>query len=160
MPSFDILEEYARRIEDEMSPSARKDDGPAKTKKCPSCSAELALGEKTCSSCGYEFPLRATKFKTCDKCHTLNPISTEACQQCGSSFLMDFVLSLDQALRTGAIIRGLDLDEAEVQEGEKLAGAVREKVLQSGDAKLIKLIQVLPEETWGRLKTILNGDDA
>lgn len=73
---------------------------------------------------------------------------------------MDFVLSLDEALRTGAIVRGLDLDEAEVQEGENLAESVRQKILQSGDAKLIKLIQVLPEETWGRLKTILNDNEA
>ena len=159
MPSFDTLEEYARRVEDEMSPAARKDDSPAKTKKCPSCSAELALGDKSCSSCGYEFPARATKFKTCDKCYALNPISAEVCQNCGSSFLMDFVLSLDEALRTGAIVRGLDLDETEVQEGENLAESVRQKILQSGDAKLIKLIQVLPEETWGRLRTILNDND-
>ena len=152
MPSFDILEEYARRVEDEMSPSARRDDGPPKTKKCPSCSAELGLGEKLCSSCGYEFPERATKFKSCDKCNALNPISAEHCQQCGSSFLMDFVLSLDEALRTGAIVRGLDLEETEVQEGENLAELSEKGYSQTGDAKLIQANSSLARRNLGQIK--------
>ena len=45
----------------------------------------------------------------------------------------DFILTLDEALRTGAIVRGMDLDESEVQEGERIAEIVRGRVLRSGD---------------------------
>jgi superfamily II DNA or RNA helicase len=34
MPSFDILEAYARKVEDEMSPSARKEEAPPRFKRC------------------------------------------------------------------------------------------------------------------------------
>ena len=35
MPSFETFETYARRVEEEMSPSARAGDGTPKTKRCP-----------------------------------------------------------------------------------------------------------------------------
>jgi len=159
MPSFETLEVYARRVEDEMSLPARKDVGPSKTKKCPDCTAENPLDAKTCSFCGYEFPARPTKFKTCDACQSLNPLGATECQSCGKSFSATFVLSLEEALRTGAIVRGMDIDEDDVQKGEALAEGTRRKVLESGDAKLVKFIQTFPEETWARLKSILNSDD-
>ena len=103
MPRLDILEEYARRVEDEMSPYARKDDGQPMIKRCPSCSAELGLGEKLCSSCGYECPERATKCKSCDKCNARKAISALHCQRWGCPIVMDLVLRLDEALRPGAL---------------------------------------------------------
>lgn len=80
------------------------------------------------------------------------------CHACGSAFTHDFVLTLDEALRTGAIVRGIDLEEAEVQEGERIAEVVRGRVLRSGDQKLVKIIQTLPDESWARLRTILATD--
>jgi superfamily II DNA or RNA helicase len=159
MPSFDVFEEFARRVEEEMSPAARKASGEPKTKKCPSCNHEMNLGEMKCEVCGYDFPVRPTRFKTCEACGGLNPLSATECQNCSHSFAANFTLTLDEALRMGAIVRGMDIDEVEVQDAEGIAENVRRKVLDSGDAKLIKLIRTFPEETWGRLKTILNDDD-
>lgn len=155
MPSFDLLEEYARRVEEEMSPSARKDDGPAKTRRCPVCSSENALSNTVCDSCRYEFPQRQGRFKECDDCGSLNPVSAKTCQSCGKSFQTNFVITLDEALRAGAIVRGMDIEEDEVQEGEEIANSLRNSVMASGDEKLVKVIRQLPEESWARLKRIM-----
>ncbi len=68
-------------------------------------------------------------------------------------------MSLDEALRTGAIVRGMDLDEEEVQIAEKMAQPVRDKILRSGDDTLIRIIKTLPEESFARLKNILETPD-
>jgi superfamily II DNA or RNA helicase len=155
MPSFDILEAYARKVEEEMSPAARRDE-PAKTKRCPVCSTEASIKATSCEVCGYDFPARQARFKPCPKCEALNPITASSCQDCGASFTSTFILTLDEALRVGAIVRGMDIDEDEVREGEEMASAVRERMLESGDEKLIRLVKILPEESWARLRNILN----
>lgn len=156
MPSFDTLEVYARRIEEEMSASARQDSGPPKTKKCPTCATESPLSAKFCEACGYEFPKPQTKFKPCAKCGALNVLSAKNCQSCGESFSTNFVLTLDEALRAGAIVRGMDIDEQDVKEGEAIAESVRKLVIASGDEKLVRVIKQLPEESWARLKKLMN----
>ena len=159
MPTHRIFEEYARRVEEEMSPAVRKDSPPATTKICPICEAKCPKDEETCHECGHEFPLRTPGFKTCSECESLNPIGAEECQVCGHSFRHDFDISLNEALRLGAIIRGMDLDEEEVREGEKIGNEVRTAILKSGDDALINLLQKLPEESWGRLKNMVNKDE-
>ena len=159
MPSFDILEGHARRIEDEMSASARVDGGPPKAKKCPICSTEAAIAAKFCDVCGHEFETRAARFKTCDQCEALNPVSAKECQDCGASFMQAFVLTLDEALRTGTIVRGMDVDETETQEGEQIADRIRRLVMTSGDAKLIGIFKGLPEESFGRVKRLFEDPD-
>jgi hypothetical protein len=67
------------------------------------------------------------------------------------------VLTLDEALRAGAIIRGVDIDEDELQLGEKMAEPVRERILRSGDEQLVRILRVLPEESFARLKGILSN---
>lgn len=156
MPSFDILERFARRVEDEMSAAAKHDAGPPKTKKCPACTTEAALSARFCEVCGFEFPQAPPRFKACSKCGGLNTLSARTCQHCGESFAATFVLTLDEALRTGAIVRGMDIDEEDVQEGEAMAESVRRVVMASGDAKLVKVIKQLPEESWARLKKLMN----
>jgi hypothetical protein len=54
-----------------------------------------------------------------------------------ASFSSRFVLTLDEALRTGAIVRGMDLTEEEVRVAEEMAGQVRERILASGDEHLV-----------------------
>ena len=49
----------------------------------------------------------------------------------------------------------MDLDEAEVQQGEAMALPVRDKILKSGDQNLVQILKVLPEESFARLKGIL-----
>jgi len=156
MPSFDTLETYARRVEDEMSAAAKKEDGPPKTKKCPVCTTEAPLGSKQCDVCGHEFPQATPRFKPCRVCEGLNVMSAKTCQHCGASFATEFTLTLDEALRAGAIVRGMDIDEDDVQEGEAMAHDFRRDAIASGDAKLVEMIRKLPEETWGRLKKIMD----
>jgi hypothetical protein len=85
----------------------------------------------------------------------LNSRSASACESCGASFSASFTLTLNEALRTGAIVRGMDLDEAEVRESEQLAPLIRGKILQSGDETLVRLMKNLPDESWARLRDIL-----
>jgi len=70
-------------------------------------------------------------------------------------FTTGFTLTLDEALRTGAIVRGTDLEESEVREAEQIAPIIRGRVLQSGDEKLVRILKVLPDESWARLRDIL-----
>jgi ribosomal 50S subunit-associated protein YjgA (DUF615 family) len=81
------------------------------------------------------------------------------CQHCGESFATDFVLTLDEALRAGAIVRGMDVDEEDVKQGEAMAETVRKMVLASGDEKLVRVIKQLPEESWARLKKLMSDEN-
>jgi len=155
MPSFATFEEYARRVENEMSPAKRKEPGTPKTKRCPVCGNECRINAQTCDNCGHEFSEGPTRTKTCDTCGEENPITAEVCHNCGKAFKPDYVLTLDDALRTGAIVRGMDISEDEVKQGESMSDSVKAKILQSGDEKLIQLLRVLPEESFGHLKSIL-----
>ena len=130
-----------------------------KTKKCSVCGTECELSEKICDCCGYEFPRRLdpTGFKACSSCGALNLSNAKNCHQCGDSFGASFTLTLDEALRTGAIVRGMDIDEVDVKESERIAKSVREKVLESGDKILIQFVKSMPEESYARLHSILSS---
>ncbi len=154
MPSFETFETYARRVEEEMSLPTRADT-PPRQKRCPACRHECSLGTYECPDCGYEFPTRTERVKNCTVCGALNPIAASTCHACGTSFEHSFALTLDEALRTGAIVRGMDIEESEVRAAEEMAPMVRERVLRSGDQRLVKILQALPDESWARLKTIL-----
>lgn len=156
MPTLNIFEEYARRVEEEMSPQARKHT-PPNIKICPACEAENSKKATECKECGTEFPKTEPKFKTCDNCEMLNPLSAESCQHCGESFKAEFDITLNEALRMGAIVRGMDLEEEEVRDAEKSKGKIKKEILSSGDDKLIGLLKQLPEEAYGRLKKILDS---
>lgn len=156
MPSFDTFEAYARRVEKEMPAALRKEPPAPRTKKCPVCRHECDLGAHECPSCGHEFPPIGGTFKACPDCGALNPVGATSCQACGSDFRAEFLVTLDEALRTGAIIRGMDVDEDDVREGERIAQPVRDMVLRSGDETLIRLTRVIPDESFARLKRILD----
>jgi superfamily II DNA or RNA helicase len=158
MPAFETFERYARRVEEEMSPGARIEDKKPRLKRCPKCQHECEPGAAECPACGYEFPVLPPKFKLCGSCGAKNPMSAMACHACGHSFMPSFVLTLDEALRTGAIVRGMDIEEGDVRKGEAMADGVRAVVLQSGDARLVKVLSVLPEESWARLRDILSAN--
>lgn len=155
MPSFETLETYARRIEDEMSPSARAGSDEPRTKRCPACEHECQLGVQTCPECGHGFPERTPRVKQCGGCNALNPVTAVKCHACGKSFTQSFLITLDEALRSGAIVRGMDIEEIDVRAAEQMAPAVRKLVLQSGDQRLVKVLQTLPDESWARLRNIL-----
>lgn len=156
MPTHRIFEEYARRVEAEMSAKARR-EGPKKaTKICPACGSSNPLDATSCADCGHEFPPRAHQLKPCSECGALNTLGAAECQACGHSFKQDFEVTLNEALRMGAIIRGMDLDEDEVRDGEENKEEILRAVLKSGDDAIIRVVKQLPEESWGRLRRILN----
>lgn len=158
MPSWEVFETYARRVEEEMPVHLRK-DVQASTKKCPICATENSLGAKICTSCAYEFPSRQRATKSCGSCGALNDIAATECQACGVSFenLQQFRLTLDEALRAGAIVRGMDIDEEAVQQSEAIAQEFRLQILKSGDESLVKILKLLPEEGYSRLVDIINS---
>jgi hypothetical protein len=51
----------------------------------------------------------------------------------------------------------MDLPEDEVKIGEQLAPLIREGILASGDAQLVRILKILPEESFARLKGILEA---
>lgn len=155
MPSFETFEVYARRVEEEMSAAARSAKDEPRTKRCAVCGHECALGDKECPSCGHEFPVAPKRTKPCGQCGALNPVTATSCHACGESFSQTFTLTLDEALRAGAIVRGMDLDESEVREAEQMAPNVRNLILRSGDNRLVRILNTLPDESWARLKSIL-----
>jgi superfamily II DNA or RNA helicase len=155
MPSFDTLETYALKVEREMLASTRKQAQRPKTKQCPDCHTECDLSAATCLVCGHEFPKRVPRTKECPECHATNRLNAKKCDVCGHSFIAKFHLTLEEALRTGVISRGMDISEEEAREGEALAADVRAKILKSGDENLLKLLKTFPPETFGRLKSIL-----
>jgi superfamily II DNA or RNA helicase len=156
MPSWEIFDQYARRIEREMSASKRGggEDKP-KNKKCPSCSTELDLSATNCNVCGHEFPAVIRQLKECPQCQAKNRLSAPECHVCHYSYLQEYKLTLEEALRMGAIVRGLDLTEEEVREAEEMMPELRATILKSGDENLIKLLQRIPDESFARLTQIL-----
>jgi superfamily II DNA or RNA helicase len=154
MPSWEIFDKYARRVESEMSASAKKEKS-SSTKKCPSCTTELPLNATSCNVCDHEFPLKPRQMKNCPKCDALNRLSASTCHSCSNSFQQEFKLTLEEAMRVGAIVRGIDMTEEEVMESEAMAPELRKLFLSSGDEKIIKILKTMPEESYSRLAAIM-----
>jgi len=157
MPSFETFENYARRVEDEMSPRARNASEQERFKRCSECGQKCSLSTTDCPVCDTTLPVAAERLKACGPCGYLNPIAAKECHGCGESFSHDIKITLEEALRNGAIARGMDIEEHEVREAEDLAPLVRNRILGSGDHRLIKIIQTLPDESWARLRNIFEN---
>ena len=160
MPNTEIFDRYAERVEKEMSPHMRSDDTQNRTKKCPVCDKENSLSAKVCE-CGYEFPERKQSYKECpnQECLTLNPVTAKECEACGTSFSNQFTIKLEDALRMGAIVRGMQLSEEEVQESEKIADQVREDILSTGDEIIIRMFRKFPDESFSRIMKVLKKNE-
>src|SRR5262249_40662324 len=90
MPSFELLESYARKAQDEIAPSKRRAAGDHKTKKCAVCRRECEMSASACPLCGHEFPKKVPKTKECPQCHSPNSLSAKKCETCGHSFVAQF----------------------------------------------------------------------
>jgi superfamily II DNA or RNA helicase len=160
MPTHNIFEEYARRVEGEMKASDVASELEKKTKVCPVCETECSMDAKICPNelCKYKFPTKKTKLKTCQNelCKAQNPINAEKCQKCGSKFGYEYTLTLDTALRMGGIARQMDVDEEDVQFAEKYYKNIRKEILESGDARAIEVLSLFPEESMLKIKRILD----
>jgi superfamily II DNA or RNA helicase len=157
MPAHPIFELYATRVEREMGPVHAKDRAPTE-KSCPVCEEKVPLNASVCGCCGHKWPENVAKLKPCHECEGLNPLTAKECMHCGATLGVEFDLDLNDALRVGAIVRGMEIDEADVLEAEELRDNVRRKILKSGDEKLIYIVKQLPEESWASLKHILNAE--
>ena len=92
----------------------------------------MPLDAAICGCCGYKWLERVAKLKPCHECEGLNPLSANECMHCGASLGVEFDLDLNDALRVGAIVRGMEIDEADVLEAEELRDNVRRRILKSG----------------------------
>ncbi len=157
MPSILTFEDYALRVEDEMR-DAGVQTKIMNFKICPQCSNQCDKKAKECDSCGYEFPVRPPAFKDCPECDTQNVLAAKICQNCGFEFTQNykFEITLKDALRDGAIIRGMYVDEDTVQLGEEMQEEFREVIKSSGNKSLLDLISRLPPEAYGQLVEIIN----
>ena len=128
------------------------------TKICPKCEEENDKKNVECKFCGYEFPQRKTRFRTCEKedCKHPNPVHLDECQNCGEKLGHDFIITLDNALRMGGIAREMDVDEDDVQQAEKYYKDIRKEILDSGDARVIEVLSLFPDEALVKLKKILD----
>jgi len=158
MPTLAILEEFARRVEREMASAGVKPETTETSKICGVCGSENDRSAKACESCGAEFSERKQRFKSCPECDGLNPHSARDCEHCGVSFKVEYEITLNEALRMGAIVRGMDLDEDEVQDAEQNKKQILRDILASGDDAIIRIVKQLPEESYGRLRKILNPE--
>jgi superfamily II DNA or RNA helicase len=155
MPAHRILEEYARCVELEMGPKHSAEPDAPRTKVCPVCSTQCHISASACHECDDEFPLRHSRQKACDDCGSPNPFGANECIACGCNFTQGFSVRLNEALRYGAIVRGMEVDEEEVVLGETLAPELQKKILRSGDEFLVNLLRTVPEESYGRLARMM-----
>lgn len=157
MPSITTFEDYAFRVEEEMRVAGMQEEI-NKLKICPQCEHQCSKKEKKCTSCGYEFPIRPPTFKECPECKIQNIVTTKICHNCGYKFTLDykFELTLKDALRDGAIIRGMYVDEDTVQVGEEIKDEFRKRIKASKNSALIDLMALLPPEAYGKLAEIFN----
>ena len=56
-------------------------------------------------------------------------------------FYPRLTVQLNDALRHGAIVRGMEVDEEEVALGEQMAPELEKKILRSGDEFLINILK-------------------
>ena len=136
MPTHKIFEEYARRVESEMSSVIKDlDYQKIKKKKCPKCEKECNLSAKICDFCNFEFTQNSSLIKKKN---------------------LDFELTLEKALRMGGIARQMDITENEVLDSEKNYSKIRKEILESGDARMIEALKIFPDESLIKLKNLLN----
>jgi ribosomal protein L40E len=156
MPESAIFKNYARRVEEEMSPALRRSAESPDYKICRICSAENPLSANICHDCDTEFPAARARLKTCEHCGAFNSLSADTCQDCGILFGHDFTLRLNSALRVGGIVRGGDYEEIEFQQGEGIADDFRTLAVRSGDEFILKMTRVAPDESLGRLSAFFD----
>ena len=143
MPAFDIFDQYARRVMEEMPGEHLKPPKP--TKKCPSCETENKRDAKTCisKSCDHEFSIAEPRYKKCkdEDCGALNPIGAKSCQECGEEFGVEFDIALTEVFREGGITEGFDITEEDMQGAEKIADAFYDMAKVSNNPSILKLLK-------------------
>ena len=156
MPILNTLEQYALRVEQEMSPKANKEEKSPTSKVCPVCENQCALSDRECVSCGHQFPEKKEQFISCNQCKSLNPISSKTCHTCGANLHAEFTIKLRDAYRDGAIAIGVRLSEEDIKAGENLNPGLEKDILSSGQDALIAIWSRMPPEARGKFIKIIN----
>lgn len=157
MPATNTFDEYAKRIESEIPAQLRPIREIPTERICPKCNEPNSVDAKSCRYCEYDFQLENTQpLKSCPQCDTQNNLQALTCFNCGWSFTNEYDMTLAEALRDGAIVRGMQLTEDEVRLGEANCEKIKEAAFESGDALLIAMLNQLPKEAYGRLVKIMS----
>ena len=64
-----------------------------------------------------------------------------------NSFGIEYDLTLNNALRMGGIAREMDVDEDDVTNAERYYEDIRKEIIDSGDARVIEVLNLFPEES-------------
>jgi len=160
MPTLRIFDEYARRVEDEIASYNDRDTKASRknAKKCPSCERDNPLGAPTCSGCGHEFPQAIKRTKMCGECGVASPLGAKECERCGHDFQSNFLITFNEAMRDGTIVRSTDISEEMTRAGERMAPRLRSEIRRSGNETLIRMIGKLPDESFALLAQLIAGD--
>jgi superfamily II DNA or RNA helicase len=133
MPSWHIFENYARSIESEMPAYLRRKANLEQNKLAKNFRQDLI---------------------NCPDCGGLNFSNSMPCSMCNLN-LQEFKVTLDEAIRSGVIARGMDIDIDELLEADRMASSVKKMILSSGDDALVKFFKLMPEEVYGHLSSII-----
>jgi superfamily II DNA or RNA helicase len=157
IPRFSKFNEFAKRVEDEMPVSLRKDPGKPKHKVCPVCETETSLGSKFCPECDHEFPGNGSpRMIECSSCGNLTSANSPLCNHCNHRHNPNYVLSFEEILkkRDGYIARGFVIDEDDADRADTIGNFVEERVINSSDPHLINMIKKIPKESFFRMEKI------
>ena len=157
IPYFSKFIEYAKRVEDEMPPSQRKDPGVSRIKICPVCGTETSLGAKNCPECEHEFVTPAPpRMIECSNCGQLTTISSTKCNHCGHRHNPSYVMSFEETLkhRDGYIVQGYEIDEKDADNADKVGSFVEGRIIDSRDPHLINILKKVPKEQFAKLEEI------
>jgi superfamily II DNA or RNA helicase/ribosomal protein L40E len=152
MPAFQTFEGYARRIEDDMPAWTLAASDAPRIRRCPICQGENSADATVCEHCEHQFPERPPSFRNCDSCGHKNPMHAENCQACGVPVIGRWTVLVKEALRTGVITRGVDLEEAEVAQAEAMAPLIREQLRICDDENVARVLSQIPKELLPALK--------
>lgn len=157
MPNISIFERYALRVEQEMLDNGVQSKIP-NLKICPECAAHCEKSAVECEACGHQFTSSKPIFRECPECKIQNLLTAKDCQNCGYKFTSApaFEITLRDALRDGAIIRGMYVTEDSVKLGEDMADELRRRIKGSGYEALMQVLYKLPPEAFNELAMLIN----
>ncbi len=158
IPYFSQFIEYAKRVEDEMPQSMRKDPGKSKFKICPVCESQSPLATKICSVCEHEFVSPAgPRMIECAKCKRLTNVSSGRCNYCGHKHNPSYILSFEETLkrRDGYIVQGHEIDEKDADTADTVGSYVEGRIIDSRDPHLINILKKVPKEQFSKLAEII-----
>jgi superfamily II DNA or RNA helicase len=160
MPAFATFDDYARRIEADMPASSAAIEDRPRFRRCPDCKEDNVPGATECSHCGHTFPERKTQFRSCEDCGHRNILQAEKCANCNVPVVGRYEITVREALRSGVISRGIDIDEEAVLQSEAEAPLFRERLRRASSDEVARLVSTIPKELLPAVRRFLTDDTA